>query len=109
MSDASNRASEVVAEGFLDDLKERVHGGLAERFRAGYHAGGTLYGYRTVPILDPSGAMGPFNQPKVLGPLPERKPQNPIPVSDARCVSPHSPSRQNPSIGFAYQSRPRHD
>ncbi len=54
-------------EEFLGDLKARVHGGLAERFRAGYHAGGSLYGYRTVPILDPSGALGPFNQPKVLG------------------------------------------
>ena len=37
--------------------------------------------------------------------LPERKPQNPLLVSGERCVSPHSPPHQDPSIGFAYQSR----
>jgi DNA invertase Pin-like site-specific DNA recombinase len=57
----------AMAEGYLDELKERIRGGLRERFRQGHHAGGALFGYTTKPILDPSGVKDRFGNPKLLG------------------------------------------
>ncbi len=57
----------AMAENFLDELIDRVRGGLRERFRAGHHAGGTIYGYKTVPLLDASGFKDRFGNPRVLG------------------------------------------
>jgi DNA invertase Pin-like site-specific DNA recombinase len=57
----------AMAEGYLDELKERIRGGLRERFLRGHHPGGTLFGFSTEPILDPSGTKDRFGNPKVLG------------------------------------------
>jgi len=57
----------AMAEGYLDELKERIRGGLRERFLRGHHPGGTIYGFSTEPILDPSGSRDRFGNPKVLG------------------------------------------
>jgi DNA invertase Pin-like site-specific DNA recombinase len=57
----------IMNEQFLDDLKARIVRGLRGQFLRGYSTGGRIYGYRTNPILDPSGAKDKFGRPKRLG------------------------------------------
>jgi DNA invertase Pin-like site-specific DNA recombinase len=57
----------AMAEGFLDELKDRIRGGLRERFLKGYHAGGTVFGFSTEPILDPAGGKDRFGNPRIMG------------------------------------------
>jgi site-specific DNA recombinase len=44
----------LMNEVYLDDLAERTHRGLEGQARAGNNAGGRAYGYRPVPVEDPS-------------------------------------------------------
>src|SRR5437870_9230987 len=57
----------VINELYLDDLRDRTLRGLYGRFARGLHTGGRIYGYRSVPVVDPSGRMNAAGQPLVLG------------------------------------------
>ena len=52
-------------EGFLDDLKEKIHRGLSGQVLKGNNCGGKLYGYRHVPVEHPS-EKDEFGRPKIL-------------------------------------------
>src|SRR6266851_3741674 len=57
----------VINELYLDDLRDRTLRGLHGRFARGLHTGGRIYGYRSVPMVDPSGRTDATGQPLVLG------------------------------------------
>jgi len=57
----------VINELYLDDLRDRTLRGLHGRFARGLHTGGRVYGYRSVPMVDPSGRTDAMGQPLVLG------------------------------------------
>ena len=57
----------VINELYLDDLRDRTLRGLHGRFARGLHTGGRIYGYRSVPMVDPSGRTDAMGQPLVLG------------------------------------------
>lgn len=57
----------IMNEMFLDDMKAKVVRGLKGQVLRGYSAGGRVYGYKTEPILDPSGENDKFGRPKRLG------------------------------------------
>ncbi len=57
----------MMAEGYLDELKDRIRGGLRERFLQGYHPGGTVYGYRSIPVPHPAGRLDHFGRPILAG------------------------------------------
>lgn len=44
----------IMNELYLDDLREKTHRGLMGQVLKGYSSGGRAYGYRRVPIEDPS-------------------------------------------------------
>ena len=44
----------IINELYLDDLREKTHRGLMGQALKGYSCGGRAYGYRRVPIEDPS-------------------------------------------------------
>lgn len=44
----------LMNEMFLDDLRERTHRGMTGQALKGYNCGGRTYGYRNVPIEDPT-------------------------------------------------------
>jgi site-specific DNA recombinase len=57
----------IFNEQYLDDLRERVLRGMQGRFARGLHTGGRIYGYRSVPVVDPSGRLDAGGQPLLLG------------------------------------------
>jgi site-specific DNA recombinase len=57
----------IFNEQYLDDLRERTLRGLQGRFARGLHTGGRIYGYRSVPVVDPSGRVDATGQPLILG------------------------------------------
>src|SRR3984893_6590019 len=57
----------VINELYLDDLRDRTLRGLQGRFARGLHTGGRIYGYRSVPVVDPLGRVAPSGQPWILG------------------------------------------
>jgi site-specific DNA recombinase len=57
----------IFNEQYLDDLRERTLRGLQGRFARGLHTGGRIYGYRSVPVVDPTGRVDTTGQPLVLG------------------------------------------
>jgi site-specific DNA recombinase len=57
----------VINELYLDDLRDRTLRGLHGQFARGLHTGGRVYGYRSVPMVDPSGRTDAMGQPLVLG------------------------------------------
>jgi site-specific DNA recombinase len=65
-------------EQFLDDLHDKIRRGLSGRFEDGYHAGGSAFGFRTVPVLHPSGKVDRWGRPQLSGhrlePHPEQAP-----------------------------------
>jgi site-specific DNA recombinase len=61
---ASVRA--MMGELFLDDLKEKTHRGLTGRALAGQATGARLFGYRSVPILDPK-RVDEYGRPVITG------------------------------------------
>lgn len=56
----------LMNEVFLDDLRERVHRGLAGQAQKHYWCGGRPYGYRLKPILDAS-RRDAYGQPSRIG------------------------------------------
>jgi addiction module HigA family antidote len=56
----------LMNEIFLDDLRERVHRGLAGQAMKHYWCGGRPYGYRLKPVLDPS-RLDVYGQPSRIG------------------------------------------
>ncbi len=52
---------------FLKDLHRKIRRGLAGRFEDGFHAGGSTFGYRSVPVAHPSGRVDRFGRPLLLG------------------------------------------
>jgi site-specific DNA recombinase len=55
----------LMADIFLDDLKEKTHRGLAGQALKGFNTGGRLYGYRHVPIYDPT-EKDEYGRPKIM-------------------------------------------
>jgi site-specific DNA recombinase len=53
-------------EAFLDSLREKTHRGMQGQVARGLSAGGRAYGYRGVPILDPT-RPDTYGQPSVIG------------------------------------------
>ncbi len=56
----------LMAEMFLDDLKEKTRRGLEGCFLKGYAAGGKVYGYRSVPIQDAT-KLDAYGRPVIVG------------------------------------------
>jgi DNA invertase Pin-like site-specific DNA recombinase len=56
----------IIDSSFLKDLAAKVKRGLAGQLERGYATGGTTFGYRTVPIPDPTG-KATHGRPAVLG------------------------------------------
>src|SRR5690606_16461750 len=52
----------LMNEMVLDDLRDRVHRGLAGQAERGYWCGGRPYGFDLKPILDPN-KLDPYGQP----------------------------------------------
>lgn len=55
----------IVNDIYIDDLKAKTHRGLAGKARAGYSAGGNVYGYKRKPIYDPA-RQDEFGRPLVI-------------------------------------------
>src|SRR5499425_3781924 len=53
----------LVNELYLDDLRKTTKRGLDGRFLKGYATGGRTYGYRSEPVLDPSGRTDAHGNP----------------------------------------------
>lgn len=56
----------MMDEGFLENLKAKVHRGQEGRFLAGMVPGGKCFGYRNVPIEHPF-QKGEYGRPKIIG------------------------------------------
>ncbi len=56
----------IIDEQYLDGLAEKVHRGQEGRVLNGFNPGGRIYGYRNVPIEDPT-RTGKYGRPAVLG------------------------------------------
>lgn len=54
-------------EQYLKDLHRRIRRGLGGRFEDGFHAGGSVFGYTSVPVPHPSGRLDRFGKPMLLG------------------------------------------
>jgi site-specific DNA recombinase len=52
---------------YLRELGAKTRRGLAGQAARGYHTGQRVFGYRSVPVFDPSGRTGPDGQPALLG------------------------------------------
>jgi DNA invertase Pin-like site-specific DNA recombinase len=52
---------------YLKELAKKIKRGLARQIERGYATGAKTYGYRTVPILDPSGKKDDHGHPALLG------------------------------------------
>jgi len=57
----------IMNEAYLDDLRDRTLRGLQGRFERNLHTGGRIFGYQSVPVVDPSGRMDATGQPLLLG------------------------------------------
>lgn len=57
----------VVDSLFLRGLAQKVKRGLAGQLERGYATGSITFGYRTVPVPDPSGKIDPNGYPALLG------------------------------------------
>ena len=55
----------LMADIFLDDLKEKTHRGLAGQALKGFNTGGRLYGYRHVPIIHPT-EKDEYGRPRII-------------------------------------------
>ena len=67
----NNSRSLLTLHGMMDEqclsgLREKVHRGQEGRVLAGYHPGGSCYGYRNIPIED-STRKGKYGRPAVKG------------------------------------------
>jgi len=71
-----------VNEIFLDDLRERVHRGLAGQAMKRYWCGGRPFGYRLKPVLDGS-KLDVYGQPSRVGTVLEIDNEQAVPL---RCL-----------------------
>jgi site-specific DNA recombinase len=47
----------IMNEAYLDDLRDRTLRGLQGRFARKLHTGGRIFGYRSTPVMDPTGRL----------------------------------------------------
>jgi site-specific DNA recombinase len=52
---------------YLREMAAKIRRGLAGQAERGYHTGQRVFGYRSVPVLDPTGRRGSNGQPALLG------------------------------------------
>jgi len=52
---------------FLDDMKKKVKRGLAGQVKRNFSAGGRIFGYRNIEVLDPNGEKDSFGRVKREG------------------------------------------
>jgi site-specific DNA recombinase len=70
---ASEQAETLVAvHGLVDglylrEMAAKIRRGLAGQLERGYATGSATYGYRTIPVPDPSGRRDPKGNPAILG------------------------------------------
>jgi len=70
---ASEQAETLVAvHGLVDglylrEMAAKIRRGLAGQLQRGFSTGGVQYGYRAVPVPDPSGRLDPSGYPALLG------------------------------------------
>jgi DNA invertase Pin-like site-specific DNA recombinase len=57
----------VVDSLYLREMAKKIKRGLAGQHARGFATGGRTYGYRTVPVVDPSGKLDPNGHPALLG------------------------------------------
>ncbi len=72
--DSANDQSEIlvavhgmVDSLYLKEMAKKIKRGLAGQHARGYATGSITFGYRTVPVPDPSGRPGPDGHPLLLG------------------------------------------
>jgi len=71
-SDSEQAESLVAVHGLIDslylrELAKKTRRGLAGQLERGFSTGARIYGYRAVPVLDPSGRCDPSGHPALLG------------------------------------------
>lgn len=70
---ASEQAETLVAvHGMVDSLylremRTKIRRGVMGQLTRGYHTGARIYGYRTIPVLDPSGRIDGDGRPAIVG------------------------------------------
>ena len=76
--DSANEQAEPLAamHGIMDsfyrkEMAAKIKRGLAGQLSRGFATGSITYGYRTVPVVDPSGKQDPNGHPVLLGKRPE--------------------------------------
>ncbi|HMF59831.1 MAG TPA: recombinase family protein [Vicinamibacterales bacterium] len=52
---------------YLREMSKKIRRGLAGQHTRGFATGSITFGYRTVPVPDPSGKLGPDGHPLLLG------------------------------------------
>ena len=52
---------------YLREMAAKIRRGLAGQAERGFSTGARVFGYRSVPVLDPSGRSGPDGHPLLLG------------------------------------------
>ena len=57
----------VMNELYVDDLRDRTLRGMQGRFARGQHTGGRIFGYCSVPDIDPNGRLDSSGNPLTLG------------------------------------------
>src|SRR5439155_16672785 len=57
----------VVDSLYLREMAKKVKRGLAGQLERGFATGSITFGYRTVPVPDPSGKTDPHGYPVLLG------------------------------------------
>ena len=57
----------IMNEVYLDDLRDRTLRGLQGRFVRKLHTGGRIFGYRSIPVPDPTGRLDAAGNPLILG------------------------------------------
>lgn len=50
----------------LDDIRAWTHKGMAGKAEDGFNCGGRTYGYRNIPIEDPTGKKDAYNRPAII-------------------------------------------
>ncbi|HUE86437.1 MAG TPA: recombinase family protein [Vicinamibacterales bacterium] len=66
--DAGGEAATVYfSHVYLREMAAKIRRGLAGQLERGFHTGSITYGYRTIPVPDPSGRVDPNGHPALLG------------------------------------------
>ena len=56
----------LIGDIFIDDLRKKVHRGMTGRALKAAPTGGRAYGYRHVPIFDPTGGTDAYGRPLII-------------------------------------------